>query len=251
MQVQPGDTICVGEQIRLGATGADQYQWSPNAGLDNTTSASPKAAPTKTTAYTVIGRDNDHCFADTGTVNITVYPIPTVFAGNDTTVNTGSTVQLAATCSKDAITYNWTPATGLSCTNCTTPTAAIKSTVTYRLTATNQGGCTAADEVTIAAVCNGNNYFIPNTFSPNGDGMNDVFYVRGKGINLVHSLRVFNRWGQAVFEKRDFMANDPAAGWDGKINGKTADMDVYVYIVEMYCDNANIVPYKGNVALIR
>ena len=78
-----------------------------------------------------------------------------------------------------------------------------------------------------------------------------MFYVRGKGINLVHSLRVFNRWGQAVFEKRDFMANDPNAGWDGKINGKTADLDVYVYIVEMYCDNSNIVPYKGNVALIR
>lgn len=251
MQVQPGDTICVGEQARLGASGADEYQWTPNAGLDNSTSASPKASPAKTTAYMVIGRDNDHCFADTATVQVTVYPIPNVFAGQDTTVNTGSTVQLTATCSKDVIAYTWAPTTGLSCANCATPSVNVKGTVTYRLTATNQGGCTASDDVTIASVCNGNNFFIPNTFSPNGDGMNDVFYVRGKGINLVHSLRVFNRWGQAVFEKRDFMANDPAAGWDGRINGKIADMDVYVYIVEMYCDNSNIVPYKGNVALIR
>ena len=251
MQVQAGDTICAGEQVKLGAYGADQYEWTVTASMDNTRSASPKVSPNNTTTYTVIGRDNDHCFADTGNVLITVFPIPAVFAGQDTTVNTGSTVQLAPTYSKDVITYNWTPATGLSCTNCASPKADIKGTATYRVTATNQGGCAAADDVTITSVCNGDNFFIPNTFSPNGDGMNDVFYVRGKGINLVHSLRVFNRWGQTVFEKRDFMANDQNAGWDGKINGKIADMDVYVYIVEMYCDNANIVPYKGNVALIR
>jgi gliding motility-associated-like protein len=251
MQVQPGDTICAGEQVRLGASGADQYEWTVSAGLDNARSASPKASPDHTTTYTVVGRDNDHCFADTGNVQITVFPIPTVFAGQDTTVNTGAIVQLTAACSKDVTSYTWTPSTNLSCANCASPRVEVKGTVTYRLTATNQGGCAASDDVTITSVCNGDNYFIPNTFSPNGDGMNDVFYVRGKGINLVHSLRVFNRWGQTVFEKRDFNANDPNAGWDGKINGKIADMDVYVYIVELYCDNANIVPYKGNVALIR
>jgi len=249
--VQPGDTLCAGEQTRLGAAGADQYLWIPATGLNNTTMATPTASPTTTTVYTVVGRDNDHCFSDTGRVKVDVYPIPQIFAGNDTTVNTGTTVPLSATYSKDVNSVTWTPANGLSCTDCAKPVAAIKGSVTYRVTASNPGGCTASDDITIAAVCNGNNWFIPNTFSPNGDGTNDVFYVRGKGINLVHSLRVFNRWGQTVFEKRDFMANDAAAGWDGKINGKLADMDVYVYIVELYCDNSNIVPYKGNVALIR
>ena len=81
--------------------------------------------------------------------------------------------------------------------------------------------------------------------------MNDVFYVRGKGLHTIHALRIFNRWGQLVFEKRNFMANDQSAGWDGKVNGKLADMDVYVYIVDIICDNSNIVPYKGNVALVR
>jgi gliding motility-associated-like protein len=251
MQVQPGDTICAGEQTRLTAAGADQYQWIPATGLNNTTTATPMASPTNTTVYTVVGRDNDHCFSDTGHVKVEVYPIPIIFAGNDTTVNTGNAVPLSATYSKDVTTLTWTPAKGLSCTNCATPTAAVQGSATYRITAGNQGGCTASDEITITSVCNGDNFFIPNTFSPNGDGMNDVFYVRGKGISLVHSLRVFNRWGQTVFERRDFMANDAASGWDGKINGKLADMDVYVYIVEMYCENSNIVPYKGNVALIR
>jgi gliding motility-associated-like protein len=251
MQVQPGDTICVGEQTRLSASGADQYQWIPVTGLDNTRVASPKASPTTTTVYTVVGSDNDHCFTDTGRVKIDVYPIPQIFAGNDTTVNTGNTIRLTPTYSQDVSAINWTPAGGLSCTNCATPMAAIKGNVTYRVTASNQGGCTSSDDITIAAVCNGNNWFIPNTFSPNADGVNDIFYVRGKGLYNIHSLRVFNRWGQTVFEKRNFMANDPAAGWDGKVNGKIADMDVYVYIVEIVCDNSNIVPYKGNIALIR
>jgi gliding motility-associated-like protein len=251
IQVQPGDTICAGEQIRLSASGADQYQWIPITGLDNVRIASPKAAPTTTTVYTVVGSDNDHCFTDTGRVKIDVYPIPQIFAGNDTTVNTGSTIQLKPTYSKDVSAIAWTPASGLSCTTCAAPMAEIKGSATYRVTASNQGGCVASDDITIAAVCNGNNWFIPNTFSPNGDGVNDIFYVRGKGLYNIHSLRIFNRWGQAVYEKRNFMANDPAAGWDGKINGKIADMDVYVYIVEIVCDNSNIIPYKGNVALIR
>ncbi|THU39976.1 PKD domain-containing protein [Niastella caeni] len=251
MQVQPGDTICAGEQIRLSASGADQYQWSPATGLDNNRAASPKASPAKTTIYTVVGNDNDHCFTDTGVVNVVVYPIPQIFAGNDTTVNTGNTIHLKPTYSQDVSSFNWTPANGLSCTNCPSPKAQVKGSVTYRVTASNQGGCTASDDITITSICNGDNYFIPNTFSPNGDGVNDVFMVRGKGVYNVHSLRIFNRWGHLVFEKRNFMANDPAAGWDGKINGRLADMDVYVYIVDIICDNSNIIPYKGNVALIR
>jgi gliding motility-associated-like protein len=251
VKVMPGDTLCAGEQMRLGATGADQYKWMPSAGLDNAALASPKASPTATTVYTVVGKDNDNCFTDTGYVTVKVYPVPQIFAGNDTTVNTGNTIRLSPTYSADVTSFNWTPSNGLNCTNCASPTADVKGSATYRVTASNQGGCVASDDITITSVCNGDNWFIPNTFSPNGDGMNDVFYVRGKGLYNIHALRVFNRWGQLVFEKRNFMANDPAAGWDGKINGKPADMDVYVYIVDIICDNSNIVPYKGNVALIR
>lgn len=251
LQVQQGDTLCAGEQMKLNAAGADQYQWIPATGLDNASSASPKASPNTTTVYTVVGKDNDNCFADTGHVTVKVYPIPTIFAGNDTTVNTGNTVRLSPTSSNDVTSFNWAPAGGLSCTNCSSPMADVKGSATYKVTATNQGGCVASDDITITSVCNGNNFFIPNSFSPNGDGMNDVFFVRGKGVYNVHSLRVFNRWGQLIFEKRNFMANDQSAGWDGKINGKIADMDVYVYIVDIICDNSNIVPYKGNVALIR
>ena len=64
-------------------------------------------------------------------------------------------------------------------------------------------------------------------------------------------MRIFNRWGELVFERKDFVANESAAGWNGTVKGKPADQDVYVYLIEIICDNATVIPLKGNVALIR
>ena len=93
--------------------------------------------------------------------------------------------------------------------------------------------------------------FVPNTFSPNGDGSNDVFYVRGKGLDRVKSIRIFNRWGEVVFEQQQFPVNDPAYGWNGKYKGNKPVADVYVYQVEVFCDNSQIIRFEGNVALIQ
>ena len=70
------------------------------------------------------------------------------------------------------------------------------------------------------ANCNGGNLFLPNTFSPNGDGKNDAFYPRGSGIRKIKSLRIFNRWGETVFTATDFDANDETAGWKGSYKGQ-------------------------------
>jgi FOG: PKD repeat len=251
LQVAPGDTLCQGENMTLSASGADLYQWYPATGLDNAQAAAPKASPSVTTTYTVVGTDSDHCFTDTGMAHVVVYPVPQIFAGNDTTVSTGTSFQLHTQSSNDVTQWRWAPAKGLSCTDCPNPKVSVKTNITYKVTVSNGRGCTSEDELNIVAVCNNDNYFIPNTFSPNNDGNNDVFYVRGKGLHRIQSMRIFNRWGQVIFEKRDFSANDPSAGWDGTFNGKPADMDVYIYLVEVICDNNSIVPYKGNVALIR
>jgi gliding motility-associated-like protein len=100
-------------------------------------------------------------------------------------------------------------------------------------------------------ICEGKNYFVPNTFSPNNDGQNDVFYPRGTGLDRIQSMRIFNRWGEIVFEKKNFAANSPSDGWNGMIRGKSAASDAYVYIIEVVCDNGQVVPIKGNVTLIR
>ena len=92
---------------------------------------------------------------------------------------------------------------------------------------------------------------MPNNFSPNGDGMNDKFYPGGSGINRIRYLRVFNRWGEVVFEKSDFAANDASAGWDGKYKGELLSPDVYIWSCEVICENNETLPFKGDVTLLR
>jgi len=100
-------------------------------------------------------------------------------------------------------------------------------------------------------ICTGQNFFVPNTFSPNGDGSNDVFYLRGTGIFRVKTLRIFNRWGEVVFENREVPVNNPGSGWNGNYKGKPAQSDVYIYQLEILCANGELIKYSGNIALIR
>ena len=190
------------------------------------------------------------CKGDT-TMDINVVPLPKINLVADPTIILGTGISMPVTYSPNTMTWNWTPATSLSCTDCPTPYANPRFTTRYKVAVTDSNGCSSSRDITVTVICNENNYFIPNTFSPNNDGKNDVFYVRGRSIERVQSLRIFNRWGQMVFEKRNFAANDESAGWNGTINGKPADQDVYVYVLEIICENATVIPYRGNVALVR
>lgn len=251
MTASAGDTICVGETLQLFASGAQLYNWTPATGLDNSRSNRPKAKPDNSVIYQVIGSDTLGCFNDTSFVPVKVYPYPKVAAGNDQTIAVGTTTPLIATLSADVTNINWTPAAGLSCLSCPDPIAGPKQTTTYTIIASNPGGCTTKDDVTVFVFCNNGNLFVPNTFSPNDDGNNDVFYPRGKGIFTIKVFRIFNRWGELVFEKTNFQANDPVFGWDGRVNGKAAGQDVYVYTVDVMCENQTVLKYNGNIALIR
>jgi gliding motility-associated-like protein len=251
LSTAPGDTICAGEVTALAASGADRYTWYPSTGLDNAGSAKTKARPMSTTLYTVVGRDNDNCFTDTAKVLIKVNPLPTVEAGSDVTASAGSAVQLRAAASSDVTSWEWTPAQGLNCATCPEPMASPRTTTKYSVRVRNLGGCAESDDVTVSVVCNGGNLFIPNTFSPNGDGSNERFYPRGTGIHLIKSLRVFNRWGEVVFERLNFNANDAASGWDGTYKGAKLSPDVYIYSCEVVCINNEVIPFKGDITLLR
>ena len=248
-----GDTICIGKSVPLSASGADTYQWSPSLWLDNSVSATPTSRPDSSITYMVVGTDVAKCFKDTATVQIKVYKIPTVniTSGDELTVIVGSSLQINAAGSADVTSYNWSPGQGLSCTTCPNPVSKPAENVTYTVNVKNRGNCEAKDEVTIKLLCNDGNVFIPNTFSPNGDGANDVFYPRGRGINMIRNFAIFNRWGQVVFQKTNISANEPNFGWDGKLEGKPQPTDVYVYIMDVICANNNIFPIKGNVSLVR
>ncbi|HYJ39023.1 MAG TPA: PKD domain-containing protein, partial [Chitinophagaceae bacterium] len=185
------------------------------------------------------------------TKNIDVVPLPQINLVADPTVLAGTGIVVPATYSQNVMSYSWLPSTSLSCTNCPNPYASPQFTTKYKVSVVDSNGCTSSRDITVTVICNEKNYFIPNTFSPNADGMNDVFYPRGSGLNRIQSMRIFNRWGELIFERKDFLANEAGAGWDGKVRGKPADQDVYVYIIEIICTNATVIPYKGNVALIR
>ena len=183
--------------------------------------------------------------------DVVVAPLPAVTMGPDPVIPVGTGVDLPVSYSGSIRLYNWTPTGNLSCPDCPIPYANPKFTSKYKVTVVDSNGCRASSDVTVRVVCTDKNYFLPNTFSPNNDGMNDVFYPRGSSIDRIQSMRVFNRWGQLVFEKKNFTANSMSDGWNGMFQGKPANMDTYVYVVEYLCENGEIVPVKGNVTLIR
>ena len=252
INVSGTDTLCVGELKQLLAAGTNNYVWTPVIGLSNSTIANPVATPLTTTTYTVIGTDFKNCFYDTARVSIIVYPIP-VFSiiNNSISIPAGTVVTIQTNNSPDINNWRWMPPTGLGCTNCPQPAFTAKTNIIYKAIALNDGGCKSEDEVSITVSCSDGNVYIPNTFSPNSDGMNDVFFARGKGLFSIKSFRIFNRWGALVFQKNNVAVNDPTSGWNGMYNNQPAPSDVYIYEAEVICDNNQIMKMKGNVSLVR
>jgi gliding motility-associated-like protein len=244
-----GGEICVGESFRLHAEGAQRYEWLPAATIDSPFIASPLARPERTTTYIVAAREGS-CLVDSQRVVVVVHSLPLFSAGNDETIAAGSAVTLKPT--QSGITrIEWRADSTLSCVDCFRPNAHPYYTTTYYATGYNEYGCEVTDSVTVFVRCNGSLVFIPNTFTPNGDGRNDYFFPRGKGLERMSIFRVFNRWGEMVFERTNVNINDERAGWDGTFKGKELAPDVYVYVMQSECSTGEILQWKGDVALVR
>ncbi len=109
------------------------------------------------------------------------------------------------------------------------------------------------DSFIIGETCTcGLTLYVPNLFTPNGDGQNDVFFPRGGNeISLVKSFRVYDRWGEVVFEKNNIAINDAANAWDGKYKGMDPRPDVFVWTAEIQCNDGKTTNHKGNVTIMR
>ena len=189
--------------------------------------------------------------SDTISQSLTINPLPVITGPAVITTPVGTPVTIPFTYSPNIATWAWTPDVNLSCNNCGNPAASPIFNTLYYVTVTDANSCSSSDSILVKTICNGDNYFIPNTFSPNNDGVNDVFYPRGTNLYNIQSMRVFNRWGQMVFERRNFPANSASDGWDGTFNNRPAPSDAYIYIVEVICNNAQVVTLKGDITLIR
>jgi len=166
-------------------------------------------------------------------------------AGPYVVITQGDQTQLNGTGGGNG-TYSWAPATGLSCTNCPDPVASPTVTTTYTLTVADSLGCMFTDTVTVAVELNcGLGIFVPNAFSPNGDGQNDVLYVRGDCIEFME-FSVFNRWGEEVFH-----STSPAQGWNGVWRGEPCEDAIFTYVVHATMYDGTQQDAKGNVALIK
>lgn len=209
----------------------------------------PLAAPKTTTTYMVVAKLAS-CLPDTNYVTVTVYPLPQVNAGNDQTILEGSTTYLVAS-GQNAKLFVWTPSAGLSCDSCSNPGVDIRQTTTFTVTAFSRYGCEDSAKVTVNVLCDHSQVFIPNSFTPNGDGQNDVFYPRGVGIKIINSFRVYDRWGEMIFERKGIQLNDESNAWDGTYKGSKPRPDVYVYAIEAVCLSGETINWKGDVSIIR
>jgi gliding motility-associated-like protein len=305
--------ICSGSATTLTGSGATTYSWNPG-GLSGT---SVTISPTTTTTYSVTGTSGG-C-SGTGTVVVTVNPLPNVTTSSTSTtcnlINGSATVtpsggtspytyswnttpsQTSATannipsgnyivtvtdangCSKTAgvfvpstggptasitptsalvilgdsialtatggLTYQWTPSAGLSCTNCPNPVATPTSNTVYCVIVADSNLCTDTACVIIQVDFLCGEVFVPNAFSPNDDGKNDVFYVRGTCITTM-TFAIYDRWGEKVFE-----SEDPLIGWDGLLHNKPCNTGVFVWYLQATLHDGTEVSKKGNLSLFR
>jgi gliding motility-associated-like protein len=248
VSVGPDIDVCIGDPVQLQAHGGVAYIWSPEAGLNNSSISNPVSGTDTSITYKVVITENE-CFKDTLYQRVRVHKRPTVYLGPDKKGIPGATIQLHAD-TTNTIGIAWKPADHLSCDDCYDPVATLYKTITYKATVSS-GVCEASDEIRIVVGCDDELFFIPNTFTPNGDGNNDRFWPIAEGVNQIDRFVIYDRWGEPVFTANRFPPNDPAYGWDGTYKGAELKPDVYVYYLESRCGNGEKIFLKGDISLIR
>ncbi len=242
--------ICFGRSTPLKASGADRYKWIFNINaLSDVNIPNPVATPLKNTTFTVTGSDRYQCFSDTASIVVLVLPLPIVNISPVPEVLLGNPVQLSATNSTDVVQWTWSPIEYLSCTSCASPISTPLAAITYQLVVKNNVGCTDTAQVSLKLQCEESRVFIPSAFSPNNDGNNDRFSI--KGISIVRHMIIFNRWGKLVYERNNYIASNGTNGWDGTFKGEPMPAGAYTYFTEMECPAGGIFVRKGSVMLLR
>ena len=246
-------TSCYGSQYHDGAihiTGLPLRNAGFRYSIDGTNFQTTEFDSLTAGLYNITAQDTNGCTTDIANV---VVPEPlqgyaSVLPG-DTTLKLGQSIQLATSFwpypSSVVNSYGWTPLPGLSCIDCANPVlTSYARENTYTVTVTYNGRCTADASITVIVLDNPE-VFIPNSFTPNGDGNNDLFLVYGENIKTIE-LKIFNRWGELVFETKNQFQ-----GWDGTYKGQLQNPAVFSYETTITLLDDKQVFRKGTITLVR
>jgi gliding motility-associated-like protein len=240
-------TVCLGTpfgftDLSNGLDGTiQQYQW--NFG-DNTTSSLQNPSHTFGTAGTFNVQlfivNSQGCTSNTASKNVIVYPFPVVDAGPDIKVLENGTATLQPTVTGNDLHYLWTPNLYMNNDTLRNPVITGVADIYYTLTVTAEGGCVSSDQLFVKVLKFPN---IPNTFTPNNDGINDLWIIDHLSDYPNVRVQVFNRYGQPVFESKGY-----GKPWDGTMNGKSLPFGTYYFVIE---PGNGRKPVTGYVTLIK
>lgn len=214
-----GDTtVCPDNTAFLSAEGGVYYVWRPGKFVNSVNNETGTAVvnPDKPRAFVVTLTDSLGCKTK-DTVYVDHYPIPEVDVGEDQLIDENGNNLFTE---NQGISYLWEPSYALSCDTCPATLAYPDTTTTYTLTLTDENGCVNSDNITIFVY---SSFYVPNTFTPDGDGKNDVFYAYGTRI-VEFEMDIYNRWGEHLFH-----SDDINEGWDGVYNGSVVKTGTYVW----------------------
>ena len=253
VSVSTSTAICLGNSTQLNATGGFAYSWAPGTSLNDSTVSNPVATPADTTDYTVTISTVD-TFGDTcsQTLTTTVYAIDATLytiaaSSDDDTIAEGQSTTLHAI-TDSILTVNWSPSADMNDPNSFNPSVSPSVTTTYYVSILDSAGCPKRDSITVYVVsqkCEDDDVFVPNTFTPNGDGVNDILFARGNNVKKIY-FAIYNRRGELIFE-----TNTITKGWDGIYQGRKADPDVFAWYIKATCYSDLELEKKGNITLIR
>lgn len=203
--------------------------------------------------YRIIITDRNNCQLDLAAI-IEEPEALTLWLTGDTTIRLGDSVVLRTWAEGPGfLTYEWrtTLVENMSCTDCLSPTVKPQNTQAYDLVVTNDVGCRVTGRTTVFVDKTRRIYF-PSAFSPNFDGLNDFFLAfADQTVNQLNYLRVFDRWGELIFERNDFQPNIENLGWDGSFRGQQMDANVFIYVAEVEFIDGVTEVFKGDVTLVR
>ena len=247
----PDAVVCSGVNHRLKGSGGKDYYWSPSTYLSDASVANPvitNPGITGSITYRLKVKDANGCESSASDeVKITFAAPATIFVDADSAVAINQPLQLNTIDQhhSDFIDYRWSPVYGLNNPFIKNPVARLDKDMTYTVQATNKYNCTATASISIK-VFRGPEIYVPNSFTPNGDGLNDVLKAIPVGLVEFHYLKIFSRFGQLLYT-----ITDPSKGWDGRIQGTEQNSGTYVWIAEGIDYKGNLIMRKGYSTLIR